>query len=476
MAKSHRMGQFEFLKYLASLAVNNKVYPVHPNSFEDTQITKADFGNDFIWGVGTSAYQIEGAWNADGKGESIWDRSTGKKWSVKDKTNGNESIDFYNRSESDLKLLKTLNFENFRFSFSWSRILPDGTGKVNEKGIDFYNRMIDNCLELGIEPWAMLYHWDLPQKLDDRGGWTNRDMVGWFSEYSDLCTRRFGDRIRHWMVLNEPSGFTLLGYLAGIHAPNQSSINKFLASVHHASLCQAEGGRIIRNNVINSHIGNSYSCSFVEPSKSIESHRRAANRIDVLLNRLFIEPSLGMGYPYKELPFLRKIEKYIQPGDEEKLKFNFDFIGIQNYFRVISKPSLIPFLWANRVNPEKEAEMTDMGWEVHPEGIYNIIMQFAKYPVKEIIITENGAAFPDQLVDGKVHDQQRISFYKRYLRQVLRAKNDGANIKGYFAWTFIDNFEWAEGFRPRFGMVYNDFKTQERIVKDSGLWFRNFLK
>jgi len=470
------MGQFEFLKYLASLAVNNKVYPVHPNSFEDTQITKADFGNDFIWGVGTSAYQIEGAWNADGKGESIWDRSTGKKWSVKDKTNGNESIDFYNRSESDLKLLKTLNFENFRFSFSWSRILPDGTGKVNEKGIDFYNRMIDNCLELGIEPWAMLYHWDLPQKLDDRGGWTNRDMVGWFSEYSDLCTRRFGDRIRHWMVLNEPSGFTLLGYLAGIHAPNQSSINKFLASVHHASLCQAEGGRIIRNNVINSHIGNSYSCSFVEPSKSIESHRRAANRIDVLLNRLFIEPSLGMGYPYKELPFLRKIEKYIQPGDEEKLKFNFDFIGIQNYFRVISKPSLIPFLWANRVNPEKEAEMTDMGWEVHPEGIYNIIMQFAKYPVKEIIITENGAAFPDQLVDGKVHDQQRISFYKRYLRQVLRAKNDGANIKGYFAWTFIDNFEWAEGFRPRFGMVYNDFKTQERIVKDSGLWFRNFLK
>lgn len=190
------------------------------------------------------------------KGESIWDKFTRKKWSVKDKSNGNETIDFYNRSESDLKLLKSLNFENFRFSFSWSRILPDGTGKVNEKGIDFYNRMIDNCLELGIEPWAMLYHWDLPQKLDDRGGWTNRDMVGWFSEYSEICTQRFGDRIRHWMVLNEPSGFTLLGYLAGIHAPNQSSINKFLALVHHA-----------------------------------------ASRIDVLLNRLFIEPSLGMGYP-----------------------------------------------------------------------------------------------------------------------------------------------------------------------------------
>jgi len=470
------MIRLEFLKYMATLAAMWKVKALPLNGFTDPEIKKTDFGEDFSWGAATSAYQIEGAWNLDGKGESVWDRFTSKQSHIKDKTNGNQAIDFYNRYEGDLKLLKELNFKNFRFSFSWARVLPDGTGKVNEKGIDFYNRMIDTCLELGIEPWAMLYHWDLPQKLDDRGGWTNRDMVGWFSEYSDICTRRFGDRIRHWMVLNEPSGFTLLGYLAGIHAPHQSSINKFLAAVHHASLCQAESGRIIRNNVKNSHIGNAYSCSFVEPSKSLQSHQRAAGRIDVLLNRLFIEPSLGMGYPYNELPFLRKIEKYIQPGDHQKLKFDFDFIGIQNYFRVICKPSLIPFLWATRVKPGKEAEMTEMGWEVHPEGIYNILMQFAKYPVKEIIITENGAAFPDQLVNGMVHDQQRISFYKRYLQQVLRAKNDGANIKGYFAWTLIDNFEWAEGFRPRFGLVYNDFKTQERTVKDSGLWFREFLK
>jgi len=261
-----------------------------------------------------------------------------------------------------------------------------------------------------------------------------------------------------------------------MHAPMQSSINKFLASVHHACLCQAEGGRIIRSNVKNSHIGTTFSCSYTEPYKVIESYQRAARRLDVMLNRLFIEPSLGMGYPSEELPFLRKIEKYIQQGDDEMLKFDFDFVGIQNYFRVISRPSLIPFIWANRVKPESEAEMTEMGWEVNPEGIYNIIMQFAKYPVKEIIVTENGAAFPDQLVDGKVHDVQRINFYKHYLQQILRAKKDGANVKGYFAWTFIDNFEWAEGFRPRFGMVYNDFKTQQRTVKDSGWWFRDFLK
>jgi beta-glucosidase len=469
------MVQLDFLKYLATQLVKSKANPVFRNSFEDPQIAKIDFGDDFVWGVGTSAYQIEGAWNVDGKGESIWDRSTSKKWSVKDRSNGKEAIDFYNRSESDLKLLKSLNFENFRFSFSWSRILPEGTVSINEKGVDFYNRLIDSCLELGLEPWAMLYHWDLPQKLEDRGGWTNRDMVGWFSEYTDLCTRRFGDRIRHWMVLNEPSGFTLLGYLAGIHAPNQSNVNKFLSSVHHACLCQAEGGRIIRNNVKNSHIGTTFSCSAVVPSKPLKSHQNAAQRVDVLLNRLFIEPSLGMGYPLEDLSFLKKIEKYIQPGDHDKLKFDFDFIGIQNYFRVVCKPSLIPYVRANRVPPEKQAEMTEMGWEVYPEGIYNILMQFSKYPVKEIIITENGAAFSDQLIGGQVHDQQRISFYKRYLYNILKAKNEGVNIKGYFAWTLIDNFEWIEGFRPRFGMVYNDFKTQQRTVKDSGLWFRDFL-
>ena len=470
------MVRLEFLKYLAVLSSMWRVKPIFDKSFIDSDFTKADFGDDFYWGVATSAYQIEGAWNVDGKGESVWDRFTNKTGHVKDKSTGNEAINFYNRSKSDLKLLNSLNFRNFRFSFSWPRILPEGIGKVNEKGVDFYNRMIDNCLELGIEPWAILYHWDLPQKLDDRGGWTNRDIVDWFSEYSDLCTRRFGDRIKHWMVLNEPAGFTTLGYLSGMHAPMQSSINKFLSSVHHACLCQAEGGRIIRNNVKNSHIGTTFSCSFTKPYKPFESHQRAASRIDVMLNRLFIEPSLGMGYPYKELPFLRKIEKFVLQEDTEKLKFDFDFIGIQNYFRVISKPSLIPFIWANRVKPENQAEITEMGWEVNPEGIYHIIMQFAKYPIKEIIVTENGAAFPDQLIDGRVHDQQRISFFERYLKNILKAQQEGANVKGYFVWTFIDNFEWNEGFRPRFGLVYNDFKTQVRTVKDSGLWFREFLK
>ena len=460
---------------MAALVAMGRVNPVFAKSDFKPELSKDSFGKNFYWGVATSAYQIEGASDVDGKGESVWDRFTSR-GHIKDKSDGKIANDFYNRYESDLQLLKNLNFKNFRFSLSWPRILPEGTGRINEKGIDYYNKVIDECLRLGIEPWAVLYHWDLPQTLEERGGWTNRDVVEWFSEYTDLCTRRFGDRVKHWMVLNEPAGFTTLGYLSGTHAPQRTGIGKYLAAVHHACLCQAEGGRMIRKNVANSHIGTTFSCSHTEPYKPIGSHQRAAKRLDVVLNRLFIEPALGMGYPIQDLPFLQKIEKHILPGDAEKLPFEFDFIGLQNYFRVIAKPSLIPVIWANRVKPASTAEITEMGWEVDPEGMYAILKQFAKYPVKEIIITENGAAFPDQLINGRVHDLQRINFYQRYLQQILKAKQEGVNVRGYFAWTFIDNFEWAEGYRPRFGLVYNDFNTQERFVKDSGYWFRDFLK
>ncbi|MDP4209425.1 MAG: GH1 family beta-glucosidase [Bacteroidota bacterium] len=441
------------------------------------EFTKALFGEDFHWGVTTSAYQIEGAWNVDGKGESIWDRFSNHEGHIKDKATGNIACDFYHRYHDDLKLLKNLNFKDFRFSLAWSRLLPEGSGKVNPKGIDFYNRVIDDCLALGIEPWVTLFHWDLPQALEDKGGWTSRDILGWFSEYAELCTRSFGDRVKHWMVLNEPTAFTTLGYLAGIHAPGHRGLNKFLAAVHHASMCQAEGGRIIRSNVPEAHIGTSFSCSLIEPHKAKPSHQKAAKRIDVMMNRLFIEPSLGMGYPVADLPFLKKLDKFMQPGDMEKLKFDFDFIGLQNYFRVEAKPGIIPFIWANRVKPDRgKVELTEMGWEVLPEGIYKIIKQFSRYPVKEIVISENGAAFNDVVAEGRVHDSQREHYFEQYLKQVLRAKNEGVNITGYFAWTFVDNFEWAEGFYPRFGIVYNDFESQQRLVKDSGFWFRDFLK
>jgi beta-glucosidase len=444
----------------------------------DPELTKLMFGSSFQWGITTSAFQTEGAWNTDGKGESIWDRFTHEHVSrIKDRSNADISTDFYHYYKNDISLINDLNFKNFRFSVSWPRVMPDGTGRINEKGIDFYNNVIDTCLENGITPWLTLYHWDLPQKLEDKGGWKSRDIVEWFSDYTNLCTRRFGDRVKNWIVINEPAAITLLGYFTGIHAPGHRGLNSFLSSVHNLMLAMAEGGRVIRSNVINARIGNALSCSYVEPYKLMPKHEKAAKRIDVLLNRMFIEPTLGMGYPVNDLPFLKKIEHFIHPGDEERLKFDFDFIGLQNYFRVIGKAGIVPYIWANQVkNHDKNTEFTQMGWEVYPEGLYEIIKQFSKYPVKEIIITENGAAFNDHLNAGSVQDTERVKFFKSYIRSVLKAKNEGVNISGYFIWTLIDNFEWTYGYIPKFGIIYNDFKTQQRIIKNSGRWFQEFLK
>jgi beta-glucosidase len=246
--------------------------------------------------------------------------------------------------------------------------------------------------------------------------------------------------------------------------------------VHHAALCQSIGGEIIRQNVEQSNVGTTFSCSYIDPKKSKPRFYRASQRLDALFNRLFIEPVLGMGYPTDTLPFLHKIEKFVQPGDLEKLKFDFDFIGLQNYFRVIGKPSLIPFIRAVNDKPDKdEALFTDMGWEVYPEGIFKILERFAQYPIKEFLISENGAAFNDIVTGDRIHDPLRTQYFQQYLLQVLKAKNNGIPVNGYFAWTFTDNFEWAEGYKMRYGIVYNDFKNQKRIVKDSGLWFQSFL-
>jgi len=472
------MNRSEFLKSVGTGTLGLIAFPWFVKAINnDPELRRELFGDTFHWGVTTSAYQTEGAWNIDGKGESNWDRFSRNHSKIKDQSNADISCDFYDNYNSDLQLLKSLNFKNFRFSIGWSRVIPHGTGSINQKGIDFYNRVIDACLTLGIKPWVTLYHWDLPQALEDKGGWTNRDILGWFSEYADLCTRKFGDRVNDWIVINEPAAFTTFGYLTGLHAPGERGINKYLAAVHHATLCQSLGGRVIRNNLPNAHIGTAISCSYVEPYKHHPRHEKAAKRIDVLLNRMFIEPILGMGYPMTDLPFLKKLEKFHVAGDEEKLKFDFDFIGLQNYFRVVGKPGLIPFIWASQKKPDKDkSELTELGWEVWPEGIYKSIMQFSKYPIKEIIITENGAAYHDELNADTVHDVKRTKYFREYLNNVLRAKKEGANVTGYFAWTLVDNFEWSFGYGPRFGIVYNDFKTQQRIVKDSGLWFREFLK
>ncbi len=342
----------------------------------------------------------------------------------------------------------------------------------------YYNGVIDYCIEQGVEPWITIYHWDLPIALEIKGGWTNREIVGWFAAYVTVCAENFGDRVKHWMVMNEPAVFTGAGYFLGIHAPGRTGLKNFLPAIHHAVLSITAGAKVLRSLLPGAQIGTTFSCSYIEPYSDKPKDKNAAKRTDALINRLFIEPILGLGYPVNDIPALKGIEKYYQPGDENNLSFDFDFIGIQNYTREIVKYSLFtPYVNAALVKAQdRKVPLTAMKWEVYPPAIYQMIKKFNNYPqIKKLYITENGAAFPDTVTDGEVIDSQRLEYLQAYLQQVLKAKNEGLKISGYFVWTLTDNFEWAEGYHPRFGLIYVDFETQQRIIKASGHWYAEFL-
>ena len=449
--------------------------------FQDSTmpLTKEDFGADFKWGVSTAAYQIEGAHNLHGKGLSIWDKFVNRRGKIFQKHHGNIACDYYNNFAKDISLISELQIPNYRFSIAWSRIFPDGVGRVNFDGIDYYNRVIDFCLELDIEPWITLYHWDLPHALQKKGGWTNREIIHWFSFYVDRCLKHYGDRVKNWIILNEPMVFTGAGYFLGVHAPGKKGLNNFLSAAHHAAVCQAEGGRLIKQLRPECKVGTTFSSSHIEPYRFIEKYIIAAKKVDTLLNRLFIEPLLGMGYPINDLKILQRIEQFIKPGDESKLAFDMDFIGVQNYTReLVSHTSFMPFVQAKIIKANKRnVETTLMNWEVYPESMYHILKKFDEYKnIKEIIVTENGAAFPDEIIDGKIDDHKRIKYLQDHITQVLRAKQEGVKVNGYFIWTLLDNFEWAEGYYPKFGLVHVDFATQKRTIKSSGYWYKNFLQ
>jgi beta-glucosidase len=442
------------------------------------QLNRESFGDEFHWGVSTAAYQIEGAHEADGKGPSIWDGFTQVKKKIHQNQHGKTACDFYNLYPGDIQLLNQMQIPNFRFSIAWSRIFPEGTGKVNQAGVDYYERLINECLAKGIQPWVTLYHWDLPQALEKKGGWTNREILHWFEYYVSFCVKQFGDRVIRWMILNEPMVFTGAGYFLGVHAPGKKGLTPFLSAVHHAALCQAAGGRIVRSLQSNALVGTTFSYSHIEPWRNNELDCAAAKKTDTLLNRLFIEPLLGMGYPVRDLKILQRLEKFHRDGDEKKLAFDMDFVGLQNYTREIVRHSyFMPFIKARIIKAGKrKVERTQMNWEVYPPSIYHAIMRWSNYKnLKEIIVTENGAAFEDQNINGVVHDPKRKEYLQNHIAQVLLSKKAGARVNGYFVWTFLDNFEWAEGYHPKFGLVHVNFDTQERIVKDSGIWYANFL-
>jgi beta-glucosidase len=450
------------------------------NTFQTARLTAKAFGEHFMWGVANAAQQNEGAYNIDGRGLSIWDVFSRRSGKIKGNTNPSVSCDFYHRYKEDLLLAKALGFTDFRFSISWSRILPEGIGRVNKDGIVFYNKLIDECLLLGLTPMVTLYHWDLPQALEKEGGWVSYRMQRWFARFATVCAEEFGDRVKNWIILNEPVSFTSLGYMLGKHAPGKTGLTNFFSSVHQALLAQAEGGHIVRSLVNKSYIGTTFSCSEVLPFSAKEEDMLAAKRLDIVLNRLFIEPALGRGYPQDNFRLIERMELHNKAWKyTDRMHFKFDFIGLQNYFPVVVRHnSIIPHIHISEVKAiTRKVPHTGLGWEVNADSFYRIIKRFWLYgTVKEIIITENGAAYKDEVKNAEVNDEQRVDYFRQYIQAMLRAKQEGVNIRGYFAWTLTDNFEWAEGYKARFGLIHVDFKTQLRTIKNSGYWFREFLK
>jgi beta-glucosidase len=439
---------------------------------------KKDFGKGFKWGVTISAFQNEGAAALDGKEPSIWDTFSNDLTKIGDGAQIGDASDFYHRYCEDIELARSMGFGVFRFSIAWTRVIPNGTGDVNPAGIEFYNRVIDKCISEGLEPWVTLYHWDLPQKLEDLGGWTNRSVIGWFSDFAEVCTKVYGDRVKNWIVMNEPMSFTGLGYFMGYHAPGRKGILNFLKAAHHVTLSMAEGGRVVRKNVPGCNVGVALSCSYVQPVNKWFFNRRAGKRLEALLNRFYLEPLLGLGYPVDVMPALNMIRTFFEPGDDGRLSFDFDFYGVQYYFRIVAQFSLNPpILFANEVSPTVRATTTnEMGMDVYPKGMYKVLQFFASYPqIKKLIITESGTCHVDYVRGDKVNDAPSRKYHQKVLKQVLKAKNEKIPVEGYFVWSLTDNFEWSEGYKPKFGLVHVDFTTQKRTIKVSGKWFRDFL-
>lgn len=431
----------------------------------------------FYWGIASSAPQTEGAASEDGRGPSIWDEFSNKKKRIAGNHTPAISTSFYHRYPDDIKLIQALGIPNFRTSIAWPRIFPEGNGHANTKGIDFYDRLTDTCLAHNITPWYTLFHWDLPQALENKGGWTNRNTVEYFADYASFILRKLGDRVQHWMALNEPLAFTGAGYFFGVHAPGRKGMDSFLPAMHHAGLAQAEGIRRIKAE--GKTAGTTFSCSWVTPATDKEKDQLAAIRTDALLNRLFPELLLGYGYPTNDLPFLNKAEKYFKAGDEQRLKSIPDFIGIQNYTREVVQHSWwTPYIRAGILPAKKRNVATTMlNWEIYPQGIRQLLHKFNNYPeVKSIIVTENGAAFEDKIIEGEITDSARTHYLQEYINEVLKARNEGVKVNGYFAWSLTDNFEWAEGYYPRFGLIHVNFSNQVRTIKTSGKFYGELVR
>ena len=431
--------------------------------------TARAFPSDFVWGAATAAYQVEGAATEDGRGESIWDRFSATPGNVANGDTGAIACDTYHRYAEDIRLMRTLGIGAFRLSVAWPRILPEGRGPVNRAGLDFYDRLVDDLLANGLDPYVTLYHWDLPQALEENGGWPVRDTADAFTEYTEVVVARLGDRVRHWITQNEPWVISWLGYGLGVHAPGRTSDSDALAAGHHILLAHGRAAEVLRREAPDSEVGIAVDLVPMYPFSDTEADIEAAHREDGFRNRWFLDAVLGRGYPEDMLERYAEILPPIADGDLETIAAPLDFLGINYYTRNVVRAGV------GEVATEG-AEHTEMGWEVYPDGLRDLLVRLhAEYELPDLYITENGAAFPDSRNNGTVPDPRRIAYLGGHLDAVASAIADGVPVRGYFLWSLLDNFEWGFGYSRRFGIVYVDFETLERVPKDSFAWYRDFI-
>ena len=442
-------------------------------------VRRTQFPIGFRWGSSTSSFQIEGASHADGRGESIWDRFCKQAGNIRDGSTGDVACDHYHRWPGDLDLARDLGTNAYRFSIAWPRIFPQGRGvKPNKAGLDFYSRLVDGMLERGLEPWCTLYHWDLPQPLQDGGGWAQRDTVAAFTEYTDAVTRHLGDRVKQWITHNEPWCTSFHGHWEGVHAPGVRNLRTALQVCHHVLLSHGLAIDVIRKNVANAQVGAALSLHPIRPASNRAQDIDAARRHDGLRNRWFLDPLHGRGYPQDVCDILGPDAPTIREGDLTHIAARTDFLGINYYFPEVVGHDDAAAPTRSRVMQRSGVERTAFGWEVAPDGLSELLQRVHRdYAPPSIFITENGSTYEDVLdSDGEIRDSQRQGFLVRHLAVLRDLVTGGVPVHGYFAWSLLDNFEWAEGYTRRFGLTYVDFETQERRLKQSGKWYRDFLR
>lgn len=436
-------------------------------------IRQSDFPKNFYFGTATASYQIEGAFDEDGKGPSIWDVFSHTPGKTFNGDTGDMACDHYHRYKEDIQIMKDIGLNAYRFSISWSRIMPDGKN-INQKGIDFYNRLVDELLEADITPFVTLYHWDLPYALQEKGGWLNPDIAMYFRAYATFMFDELGDRVKHWITLNEPWCSSFLGYFTGEHAPGHQNLQEAILAAHNLLRAHGYAVQSFREEVKDGKIGLTNVTMKVEPGDSKPESFLVAGLVDKIVNAWFHDPVIFGKYPEEAVKNYSERGIQVPSEDLELISSPIDFFGVNYYTRTLvayDENSPLGFSYVQGDLPK-----TEMGWEIYPQGLFETLVNLKERYKLPLYITENGMAGPDKVENGRVKDTYRIEYLEKHFEATLSAIEAGVDLRGYFIWSLMDNFEWAHGYSKRFGIVYVDYATQKRILKDSALWLKDFIK